>query len=203
MYPLEVLARLRAETLAAGLPVHIDGARVFHAAAALGVPVLDIAAFADSLTFCLSKGLGAPVGSVLTGDRDFVREARLARKALGGGMRQAGVLAAAGLVALEESPSHIPANHADANYLAREIAAMPGLAVDPDTVETNIVFFDVAATGLSARDFVARLAESSVLALALGPTRIRMVTHRDLDRADCERAVDAMRRVCAYVAGAP
>ncbi len=196
-YSMESLAQLRAGTRAAGLAVHMDGARVFHAAAALGVPVREIAATADSLTFCLSKGLGAPVGSVLTGSRAFINEARLARKALGGGMRQAGVLAAAGLVALERSPANIPAVHADAKFLARELAAIPGIAIDPAAVETNIVFYDVAGTGLSAKQFVGSLRESGVLALALGPTRIRMVTHQDVNRADCEKAAAAIKSACA------
>lgn len=195
VYPMETLARIRSESLAAGLPVHMDGARVFHAAAALGVAVSAIGAFADSLTFCLSKGLGAPVGSLLTGSEDFVSEARLARKALGGGMRQAGVLAAAGLVALERSPGKIPSVHADARFLAEALADIPGIAIDPDTVETNIVFFDVSGTGLSGADFTAALRRRGVLALALGPTRIRMVTHQDADRAGCERAVAAARSV--------
>ena len=197
VYSMETLAELRAASLAGGLPVHMDGARVFHAAAALGVPVREIASNADSLTFCLSKGLGAPVGSLLTGSRAFIDEARLARKALGGGMRQAGVLAAAGLVALERSPANIPSVHADAKFLARALAGIAGIEIDPATVETNIVFFDVAGTGMSAKDFVGALKESGVLALALGPARIRMVTHQDVNRADCEKAVAAIERACA------
>jgi threonine aldolase len=197
VYSMETLAELRAASLAGGLPVHMDGARVFHAAAALGVPVREIASNADSLTFCLSKGLGAPVGSLLTGSRAFIDEARLARKALGGGMRQAGVLAAAGLVALERSPANIPSVHADAKFLARALAGIAGIEIDPATVETNIVFFDVAGTGMSAKDFVGALKESGVLALALGPARIRMVTHQDVNRADCEKAVAAIGRACA------
>lgn len=196
-YSMESLAELRAESLSAGLAIHMDGARVFHAAAALGVPVREIAANADSLTFCLSKGLGAPVGSLLTGSRAFIAEARLARKALGGGMRQAGVLAAAGLVALERSPANIPAAHDDARFIARELAALPGIEIDLAAVETNIIFFDVAGTGLPAKEFVGALAESGVLALALGPSRIRMVTHQDVNRADCEVAVMAIKRACA------
>ena len=197
VYPMETLARIRSETLAAGLPVHMDGARVFHAAAALGVAVSAIGACADSLTFCLSKGLGAPVGSLLAGSAEFAAEARLARKALGGGMRQAGVLAAAGLVALERSPANIPVAHADARFLAEALAEIPGIAIDPGAVETNIVFFDIAGTGLSGAEFSEALAERGVLALALGPTRIRMVTHQDVDRAGCERAVAAVRDACA------
>ncbi len=197
VYPLETLRTIAAHARENGLAVHMDGARVFHAAAALDVPLRDIADQADSLTFCLSKGLGAPVGSLLTGSEGFIREARLARKALGGGMRQAGVLAAAGLVALEESPARIGAVHADARFLAREIASVPGIAIDPESVETNIVFFDIAGTGLSKQEFLGTLRESGVLALGLGPTRIRMVTHQDVGREDCAAAVAAIRQACA------
>ena len=197
VYPLKTLRDLRKLSREAGLPVHMDGARVFHAAVALGVTVREIAASADSLTFCLSKGLGAPVGSLLTGTRAFISQARLARKALGGGMRQAGVLAAAGLVALEASPANIPASHADAKFLAESLAAIPGIAIDSSTVETNIVFFDISRIRLTSADFVQSLRERGVLALGLGPTRIRMVTHQDVSRTDCEHAVGAIRRVCA------
>ncbi len=174
--------------------MHMDGARAFHAAAALGVTMAEIAAPVDSLTFCLSKGLGAPVGSLLTGTREFIGEARLARKALGGAMRQAGVLAAAGLVALECSPADIPRVHADARYLAESLAAIPGIALDPAAVETNIVFFGIEGTGLANAEFLTALREEGVLALGLGPGRIRMVTHQDLHRSDCERAVGAVAR---------
>ena len=197
VYPLSSLDTVYTNAAAAGIPVHMDGARVFHAAAALGVPVDRIGAAADSLTFCLSKGLGAPVGSLLTGSRDFIREARLARKALGGGMRQAGVLAAAGIEALRRSPANIPAAHADAAFLAESLAAIPGVAINPATVETNIVFFDISATGLSNAEFLGSLREDGVLALGLGPGRIRMVTHQDVDRAGCESAVAAIERACA------
>ena len=203
VYPLQTLRSIAAKARDHGVAVHMDGARVFHAAAALDVPVRAIADHADSLTFCLSKGLGAPVGSLLTGTREFIREARLARKALGGGMRQAGVLAAAGLVAIEESPANIPSVHADAQFLARELAAIPGIGIDPGKVETNIVFFDIAGTGLTNREFLGSLRKSGVLALGLAPGRIRMVTHQDLCRGDCEAAVAAIRRACAMEPAVP
>ena len=196
VYPPETLEDIAAHARAAGIPVHMDGARVFHAAAALGTSVARVAASADSLTFCLSKGLGAPVGSLLTGSRAFIDEARLARKALGGGMRQAGVLAAAGLVALDQSPANIPAVHADARFLAESLAAIPGIAIDPAAVETNIVFFDISGTGLSNAEFLGSLRAAGVLALGLAPGRIRMVTHQDLGRSDCEAAVAAIKRAC-------
>lgn len=195
-YPMETLSDIAEHAREYGIPVHVDGARVFHAAAALGTSVRDIAARTDSLTFCLSKGLGAPVGSLLTGSRSFIDEARLARKALGGGMRQAGVLAAAGLVALERSPANIPAVHSDAKFLAESLAAIPGIAIDPADVETNIIFFDISGTGLSNAAFLGSLRAAGVLALGLAPGRIRMVTHQDLDRSDCEVAVAAIERAC-------
>ena len=197
VYPMETLRSIRAEALAAEVPVHMDGARVFHAAAALGVSLSEIAVNVDSLTFCLSKGLGAPVGSLLTGSRSFIEQSRLMRKALGGGMRQAGVLAAAGLVALEQSPANIPAAHADAKFLAESLAKVPGISVNPAEVETNIVFFDISRTGLTNGEFTASLREDGVLALGLAAGRIRIVTHQDVDRADCERAVEVIGATCA------
>ncbi|MDE0107653.1 MAG: aminotransferase class I/II-fold pyridoxal phosphate-dependent enzyme [Bryobacterales bacterium] len=197
VYPMETLHSIRFEALAAEVPVHMDGARVFHAAAALEVSLPEIAAHVDSLTFCLSKGLGAPVGSLLTGSQHFIGQARLMRKALGGGMRQAGVLAAAGLVALEQSPANIPAAHANAKFLAESLAKMPGISVNPSEVETNIVFFDISRTGLTNGEFIGSLREAGVLALGLAPGRIRIVTHQDVDRADCERAVGVIDATCA------
>ena len=200
VYALDTLREIGANARTAGIPVHMDGARVFHAAAALDVPLRSIADTADSLTFCLSKGLGAPVGSLLTGSLTFIAEARRMRKALGGGMRQAGVLAAAGLVALEQSPANIPAVHADARFLADSLAGIPGIAIEPETVETNIVFFDITGTGLSNDHFLQSLRDGGILALSLGPGRIRMVTHQDLERADCERAIAAIERTCGVPA---
>ncbi len=199
VYSQESIETICANAHAAGIPVHMDGARVFHAAAALGRPVREVAAPVDSLTFCLSKGLGAPVGSLLTGSKAFIAEARLARKALGGGMRQAGVLAAAGLVALEQSPANIPAVHANAKFLADSLARIPGITLDPSKVETNIIFFDIVETGLTNQEFLAALRETGVLALGPQPGPIRIVTHQDVDRADCERAVMAIEHVCAQV----
>ena len=200
VYALDALHEISVNAGNTGIPVHMDGARVFHAATALDVPLRAIANMADSLTFCLSKGLGAPVGSLLTGSQAFIAEARLVRKALGGGMRQAGVLAAAGLVALEQSPANIPAVHADARFLADSLVNIPGIAIDPGTVETNIVFFDITDTGLSNEHFLGSLRDEGVLVLALGPGRVRMVTHQDLDRADCKRAIAAIERICSVPA---
>ena len=177
-----------------GLPVHLDGARVFNAAAALDESVAALAAPCDSVMFCLSKGLGAPVGSILLGRRDFIEEARSWRKLLGGGMRQAGVLAAAGLVALEESPPKLKEDHENARRLAEGLAELPGVGIDPERVVTNIILFDVSETARAADEICARLKERGVLASGFGAS-IRMVTHYDVSRADIDRALDALRGV--------
>lgn len=176
-----------------GLPVHLDGARIFNAAAALGKSVAELTGKFDSVMFCLSKGLSAPVGSMLVGSKEFFEEARLVRKMLGGGMRQAGVLAAAGMLALEEGPRQLPIDHANARFLAQALAEIPGIAINPSKVVTNILFFDVSATGLAAGEVSARLATQGILANAVSGTSIRMVTHRDVNRAGCERAIQALR----------
>ena len=197
-----VLTRERTEDICArahekNLPVHLDGARIFNAATALGKTVASLARPADSVMFCLSKGLGAPVGSMLLGTRAFIDEARVIRKMLGGGMRQAGVLAAAGLIALEESPKRLHEDHANAKLLAEGLAALPGVKIDPEKVVTNIVIFDVAGTGMSADAICARLKEQGVLASGFGSS-IRMVTHYDVSRSDIERALRELRSVLAH-----
>ena len=196
-----VLTRERTEDVCArahekNLPVHLDGARIFNAATALGETVADLTRPADSVMFCLSKGLGAPVGSMLLGTREFIDEARVVRKMLGGGMRQAGVLAAAGLVALEESPKQLPEDHANAKRLAEGVNELPGVKIDPERVITNIVIFDVAETGQTADAICAQLRERGILASGFGSS-IRMVTHCDVARADIERALRELRSVLA------
>ncbi len=182
---------------ALGLPVHLDGARIFNASVALGKPVTELTRNFDSVTFCLSKGLGAPVGSMLVGSKEFIEEARIVRKMLGGGMRQAGVLAAAGLIALEESPKRLHLDHANAKFLAQELALIPGIEIDPAKVASNILFFDVSGTGLTAMEVSRLLAAQGVLANPSSPRVIRMVTHLDVDRAGCERALAVLRQIVA------
>ena len=194
-----LLSRERTEDIcerahARSLPVHLDGARIFNASAALQTPVADLARPVDSVMFCLSKALGAPVGSMLLGSRAFIEEARACRKMLGGGMRQAGVLAAAGLIALEETPSRLDEDHANARRLALGLAEMPGLSIDPEKVVTNIVIFDVSGTGMTADAICARLAEQKVLASGFG-TSIRMVTHYDVSGEDIETALRELRKI--------
>jgi threonine aldolase len=174
---------------------HLDGARLFNAAAALGAPAATLAAPFDSVMFCLSKGLGAPVGSMLLGSAGFIHRARVARKMLGGGMRQAGVLAAAGLVALEIGPGRLAEDHALARRLAEGLASIAGVAVALEQVATNIVVCDVGGTEFAAPVVVAKLAERNVLASALDARRIRFVTHLDVDEAQCDEALFAMRAV--------
>ena len=179
---------------AIGIPVHMDGARIFNAAAATGSSVAELTRHCDSVQFCLSKGLGAPVGSVLVGSTDFIDEARAWRKRLGGGMRQAGVLAAAGLVALEHSPGRLHEDHANARTLAFGVANLPGVAIDLDTVVTNIVIFNIAGTGKSWDEICDQLKEKEVLAIGWGKS-IRMVTHCDVSSADVEAAIGGLAEV--------
>ena len=190
--PIDVHRTLRRLARERGLSVHIDGARIFNAVVATGVPAREFAAQADSISFCLSKGLGCPVGSLLCGEREFVERARRVRKMLGGGMRQAGVLAACGLVALETGIERLVEDHENARRLAEGIAGLPGIAVDLDSVQTNMVYFDTAEPAAAA---VARLAERGVRCNPTGPNRIRLVTHRDVDEGDIEAAIVAFRSV--------
>jgi threonine aldolase len=173
------------------LPVHLDGARIFNAATALGVDVKTLTRGFDTVMFCLSKGLGAPVGSMLTGSAEFMEQARIYRKALGGGMRQAGVLAAAGLIALEQGPGRLREDHANARLLAEALSHMEGVEIDLDAVETNIVIFKLTGP-VRAAELVARLKERGILASTVGPDAIRLVTHLDVNRGDCVDAAEAL-----------
>ena len=178
-----------------GLPVHLDGARIFNAAVALHRPVSDLARPFDSVMFCLSKGLGAPVGSMLLGSEAFIDEARKVRKLLGGGMRQVGVLAAAGLVAIEEMPARLEEDHELAKVLATGLASIKGVKVDLSLVQTNIVIFDVSATGKNASQISSELRQMGVLANPVSISKMRLVTHFDVNRKDCEFALAAIHRV--------
>ena len=185
--PLPILEEIWAGAREASLPVHLDGARVFNAATALGIGVAELTRGFDTVMFCLSKGLGAPVGSMLVGSREAIDRARIFRKALGGGMRQAGVLAAAGLIALKEMPARLGDDHATARLLAEAIAAEPNAEIDLDAVQTNIVIFTLRNSG-DAAAFCAALKQKSVLASAIGPHSVRFVTHYDVDQATCKKA---------------
>ncbi len=197
IYPMAVAEDICDRAHAAGLRVHLDGARIFNAAVALGKSVAQISRKFDSIMFCLSKGLGAPVGSLLVGSHEFIKQAHIYRKMLGGGMRQAGVLAAAGLIALEESPRRLHLDHENAQHLAKGLAAIKGIALDPARVVTNIVIFDVRGTNRSAAEICEQLAAKNVLCSATEKYSVRMVTHCDVDRADIDLALAAVAQVAA------
>jgi len=179
-----------------GLNVHLDGARIFNAAVALGVDVRELVAPVDSVMFCLSKGLSAPVGSLVVGSSSFIDRARRMRKMLGGGMRQAGIIAAAGLVALEKMVDRLREDHANARLLAEGLAKIDGIKIDLRRVQTNIVMFDVSDLGLSGREFVEMLLNYGVKALTLRGNVIRMVTHRGIVREDILETLDAVNEIC-------
>jgi threonine aldolase len=189
--PLSVLEEIWSGARERKLPVHLDGARIFNAATALGEDVKTLTRGFDTVMFCLSKGLCAPVGSMLVGSAELMEQARIYRKALGGGMRQAGVLAAAGLVALEQMPARLHEDHANAKLLAEALANTEGVAIDPETVETNIVIFRLTG-GIKAADLVARLKARGILASTVGPDAIRLVTHHDVDRGACVAAAETL-----------
>ena len=186
---LAIMDQLYNQAKAQQLAVHLDGARIFNAATYLGVSAAALAARADSVMFCLSKGLSAPVGSVLTGSRDFITQARKYRKILGGGMRQAGILAAAGLVALKTMPQRLKEDHANASFLAQGLATLPGIEIDLRSVQTNIVLCDIKKTGLEPAQFISGLEKEGVLVSNFGGFRIRFTTHKDVSRSDLEYAL--------------
>jgi threonine aldolase len=190
--PLPILEEIWAGARDAGLPVHLDGARVFNAATTLGLSVAKLTSGFDTVMFCLSKGLGAPVGSLLVGNKKDIERARVYRKALGGGMRQAGVLAAAGLIALHEMPKRLHEDHENARLLAASVAAEPEKAqIDLDAVQTNIVIFRLLGKDQTKGDaaaFTAALKQKGVLASAIDPHSVRFVTHFDVDRVACQKA---------------
>jgi threonine aldolase len=195
---LPLLEDIWAGAKAVALPVHLDGARVFNAATALGKGVAEITSGFDTVMFCLSKGLGAPVGSMLVGSAAHIERARVFRKALGGGMRQAGVIAAAGLIALEEMPSRLHEDHANALLLAGAVAGCDVAEIELGMVQTNIVIFKLRRG--DAVEFVAGLKRQGILCSAIGPQTVRLVTHFDVSRSDCERAAEVIEKALGVVA---
>jgi threonine aldolase len=194
--PVDEMRAIRKVAEEAGVPVYLDGARIFNASVAGGTPVAEYSAEAEALMFSLSKGLGAPIGSVLCGSGEFVREARRVKVLFGGAWRQAGIMAAAGLIALEEGPKRLHEDHANASRLAEGVAeATPG-ALDPGGVETNLVFADTEALGLDAQEAVERLEDAGVLSNVVAG-KVRLVTHLDVTAEDIEEAVAVWRRVVA------
>ena len=192
-WPLEALRAASDAAHAQGLRVHLDGARIFNAAVALGVPAADLAAGADTVTFCLSKGLACPVGSIFCGSAEDVEEAKRWRKRLGGGMRQVGVLAAAGLIALDQMVDRLPEDHANARTLAEGLSELPGVRCDLSRVQTNLVYFDVET--MPAQGFLDECAKRGVLSEPTGPHTVRFVTHYGIDAGDIQTAL----KVCEEV----
>lgn len=195
--PLEVLQAACGEAHRLGIPVHLDGARIFNAALALGVEARDIAACADSVMFCISKGLCAPVGSLLCGSEEFIRRARANRKALGGGMRQAGVLAACGLVALDEMLPRLGEDHENARYLAGQLNAIPGIHADLARVQINMVFWKTDLPRFDSDAFVAFMRERGVKVYGILVDEYRFVTHHGVGRAEIDRVAAAVREYAA------
>ena len=193
VYPQPAIDEVCAQAHALGIKVHIDGARIFNAAAAVGTSVARIVRDADSVMFCLSKGLGAPVGSLLAGTREAIDRGRLLRKRLGGGMRQAGILAAAGLLALEENPARLHEDHANAALIAATLTSVETISVNP--VATNIVIFNIARTGLTPEQFSHQLRASGVWANGISATEMRMVTHQNVGRDQCLQAAETAARI--------
>jgi threonine aldolase len=194
--PLAIFNEICDNAHAEGLPVHLDGARIFNAAVALGVPVAELTAKADTVMFCLSKGLGAPVGSLLVGSAAQIDRGRIIRKALGGGMRQAGVLAAAGMIALEQGPEKLKTDHANAKFLAEGLSKIPGIKIDPAKVDTNILICDVTGADMTSSELSRKLRERNVLANGVGPDLLRFVTHLDVSRKDCSQALQVVAALC-------
>jgi len=190
--PVDVFNEVCDQAHAIGLPVHLDGARIFNATIFMGIPVSQLTAKADSVMFCLSKGLGAPVGSMLVGSAELIDRAHIYRKALGGGMRQAGILAAAGLIALEQGPKKLQTDHENAKFLAEGVAQIPGFKIDPAKVQTNIVLCDITGTGMTSDEISRLLAARQVLAGGVGPELLRFVTHLDVNREQCAQAVEVV-----------
>ena len=194
--PLDLHKRLCGVAHERGLKVHLDGARIFNAQVAAGIPASEWARDADSVVFCLSKGLSCPLGSVVVGDAEFIERARHSRKRIGGGMRQAGIIAACGIVALESMIDRLAEDHANAKLLAQGLSEVPGLRVDLDKVETNMVYVDHSATGLSTDEVLARVKSAGVLASGSPPKRVRLVTHRHIDRP---AIAEAVKRIASAV----
>ncbi|ARU60202.1 low-specificity L-threonine aldolase [Tumebacillus avium] len=192
--PLSYLAEVQAFAKSKGLPVHMDGARIFNASIALDVPVAEVAQYADSIQFCLSKGLSAPVGSMVVGTAEFIEKVYRLRKMLGGGMRQSGLLAAAGIISLEKMVNRLADDHANARRLAAGLAETPGIEVDMD-VPTNIVFFRVTAAGFTWQRFVEECYAAGLNIAELGHGRIRAVTHSGITEQDIDQALEIIRQV--------
>jgi threonine aldolase len=197
VYPMETIYEICDGAHDRGVKVHMDGARIFNAAEATGLPVREICAPADTVMFCLSKALGAPAGSILAGPANLIAKGRLYRKRLGGAMRQVGVLAAACLIALEDSPRKLAADHANARFFAEGLARIPGIHIDPQKVATNIAVFDIVGTGKTPAAISVLLKRTGVLINGINDRQMRAVTHYDITREDCAHALAAVAEAVA------
>ena len=195
LWPLDKIRAIRDFAVSVGVPMHLDGARLLNACVATGLTPRDYAQYFDSCTLCLSKGLGAPVGSLVIGSQQFVTQAHRFRKQFGGGMRQAGILAAAGIYALEHNVERLAEDHLHAKRLARGIANIDGLDIDVNAVQTNILYFQVSRPGLTVPMLLERLKTEGVLMLGTGPNSIRAVTHLDVSKEGVDRAIEVLGKV--------
>jgi threonine aldolase len=195
IFPLAELERLYSLAKKRSLKLHLDGARIWNAAIAAGVPVKEYARHCNSISVCFSKGLGAPVGSAVAGSKEFISEAHRLRKLFGGGMRQVGILAAGALYALEHNRDRLRDDHRNARLLAEALVEIPKIKLDLEAVQTNIVIFDVGETGRTAAEVVQKLQEHGVLVLPFGSARIRAATHLDVSAQDVQRAVEVFKKV--------
>jgi len=193
VFPLKEMKKIEQVAARHNLPIHLDGARIFNASIASGVPVKDYTACVTSVQFCFSKGLSAPVGSILAGPADFIEEARRWRKRMGGGMRQAGVIAAAAIVALESMVERLAEDHANARFLAEGLSTMKGIEFNPGDVETNIVI--IRPTNMSVHQLGSELEKRGILTVVMEPDRIRLTTNREIDRSDIEKTLSAFKEI--------
>ena len=195
IFPLPEMESVRRLANRTGLKMHLDGARLWNASVASGIPLESYGRLFDSVSLCFSKGLGAPVGSILAGDADFIRTARRRRKIFGGGMRQAGILAAAAEFALDNHIGRLAQDHRNARRLAEAVSGMPGIVIDLDSVQTNIVYMEIKGAKYNVSELVSGLHDLGVAVLASGPARIRAVTHLDISEDDIEQAIHAFSSV--------
>jgi threonine aldolase len=195
IYPIEEIKKIRQTTKPFGIKMHLDGARLWNATIATGIPLDEYAKYFDSISVCLSKGLGAPIGSVITGDSDFIRIARRNRKMFGGGMRQVGIIAAAGIYAIENNFNRLIEDHRNAQALAEGLSKIPKISVDSESVQTNIVVIDIKESGMEVAHALDKLKEKNVLAVPFGKNQIRCVTHLDVTRDDIYKALKVFEQV--------
>jgi threonine aldolase len=195
IFPIDEIQRIHQFAREAGLRMHLDGARLWNASVATGIPLKEYCQYFDSVQLCFSKGLGAPVGSIIVSSAEFIERARYFRKAFGGGMRQAGILAAGAIYAVQHHFDRLAEDHRRARRLAEAIAELPDVSIDLDTVQTNIVIFDMARAALSAEELVKRLQQENILMIHFGASKIRAVTHLHIHDDDIERTISTMRAI--------